>query len=108
MNKFIKVLTATCLAMGTFACSFVEASNLDTYRNLLINKRYTIKYVNITPEERVTNRDKVTLVGNNTMKSAQVSKLLYKPLECVVVADGANRYEEIGVNNLKTLSLIHI
>lgn len=105
MNKFIKVLTATCLAMGTFACSFVEASNLDTYRNLLINKKYTIKYVNITPEERVTNRDKVTLVGNNTMKSGQVSKLLYKPLECVVVADGANRYEEIGVNNLKTCRL---
>lgn len=105
MKKLIKALAVTCLAAGTFACSLAEASNLDTYRNLLMNKRYTIKYVNITPEERVTNRDKITLVGNNTMSTKTASPLTYKPLECVVVADGNKRYEEVGINVFKTCRL---
>lgn len=105
MKKLIKALAVTCLAAGTLACSLVEASNLDTYRNLLINKKYTIKYVNITPEERVTNRDKITLEGNNSMTTKTISPLLYKPLECVVVADGNTRYEEIGTKVFKTCRL---
>lgn len=52
--------------------AIAEASNLDTYRNLLMNKKYTIKYVNITPE-RITNKDKITLTGNNTMSNGNVA-----------------------------------
>ena len=105
MKKIIKVLAVTCLAVGTFACSLVEASNLDTYRNLLLNKKYTIKYVNITPEERITNKDKITLTGNNSMTTSNISTLLYKPLECVVVANGNARYEEVGTTFFKTCRL---
>lgn len=98
MHKFVKAILISCVAVGSMFSTVVEASNLDTYRNLLINKKYTIKYVNVTPEERITNKDKITLTGNNTMGTGSVSKLMYKPVECVVVSDGSNRYEEIGFN----------
>lgn len=98
MNKVWKALVVSCVAVGAMFSAIAEASNLDTYRNLLMNKKYTIKYVNITPEKRITNKDKITLTGNNTMSNGNVSKLMYKPLECVVVSDGSNRYEEVGYN----------
>ena len=98
MNKVWKALVVSCVAVGAMFSAIAEASNLDTYRNLLMNKKYTIKYVNITPEERITNKDKITLTGNNTMSNGNVSKLMYKPLECIVVSDGSNRYEEVGYN----------
>ena len=66
-----------------------EARNSDTYRNLLKNKTYTIKYVDIT------NKDKIHMYGKNSMDTSQSSFLLNSQTESVAVADGNNRYEEI-------------
>ncbi|WP_304221871.1 hypothetical protein [Phascolarctobacterium succinatutens] len=96
MSKIMKSLLLFCITAGTMLSSIAEASNIDTYRDLLISKKYTIKYENVTPEERITNKDKITLTGNNSMRTGNVSRLMYKPLECVVVSDGADRYEEMG------------
>lgn len=106
MKKIIKIATMTgCLLLGALSSGISEASNLDTYRDLLLKKTYTIKYVNITPEERVTNKDKVTLTGSNSMNTNRVSRLQYKPLESVIVADGKKQYEEIGENGFKVCRL---
>lgn len=96
MSNIMKVLLLSCITAGTVFSAIAEASNIDTYRDLLMSKKYTIKYENITPEERITNKDKITLTGNNTMRTGNISRLMYKPLECVVVSDGTNRYEEMG------------
>lgn len=96
MSKIMKVLLLSCITAGTVFSAIAEASNIDTYRDLLMSKKYTIKYENVTPEERITNKDKITLTGNNTMRTGNISRLMYKPLECVVVSDGTNRYEEMG------------
>lgn len=74
MKKLAKMKTkflALCLgvaALGTaVAASPVEASNLDTYKNLLLNRNYTIKYTDITPAPRITNRDSIKIYGKNSI-----------------------------------------
>lgn len=97
-NKW-KVATAAVAAsflMNAALCATAFADNLDTYRNLLLKKTYTIKYTNVTFEPRQTNRDKVSLVGNNYMDISKIDALLYKPTQSVIVSDRDKRYEEVG------------
>ena len=97
-NKW-KMATAAMAAsfiMNAALCGNAFADNLDTYRNLLLKKVYTIKYTNITFEARQTNRDKVSLIGNNYMDIGKVDALLYKPTQSVIVSDRDKRYEEVG------------
>ena len=97
-NKWIKagVAAAACLFLNAALCGTAFADNLDTYRNLLLKKVYTIKYTNITFEPRQTNRDKVSLIGNNYMDIGMIDALLYKPTQSVIVSDKDKRYEEVG------------
>ena len=85
-----------CLLMNAALCGSAFADNLDTYRNLLQKRVFTIKYTNITFEPRQTNRDKVTLVGYNYMDIGNVLALMYKPTQSIIVSDKDNRYEEVG------------
>lgn len=50
IKKFCKVTLALAVAVSSMASVVCEASNLDTYRNLLMRKTYTIKYQEITPQ----------------------------------------------------------
>lgn len=93
--KLLQALLAIGVSAGCMAAS-AEASNLDTYRNLLLKKQYTIKYQDITPEPRVTNKDKIPLYGKNDMERGHSVFLLHKQTESVAVCDGDNRYEEIS------------
>lgn len=105
MKRWMKATMAAFLLAGTCVGGAAEASNLDTYRNLLLKKTYTIRYVNVTPEERVTNKDKVSMTGRNSLATKNVSQLTYKPLECVVTSDGKRKYEESGMKGLLTCRL---
>lgn len=93
--KILQALLAIGVSAGYMAAS-AEASNLDTYRNMLLKKQYTIKYQDITPEPRVTNKDKIPLYGKNDMERSHSVFLLHKQTESVAVGDGDNRYEEIS------------
>lgn len=93
-GKFSLLMFSLLLGVGFITTTNVEARNSDTYRNLLKNKTYTIKYVDVTPELRRTNKDKIHMYGSNTMDSSEAVFLLYKQTENIVVADGKNRYEE--------------
>lgn len=95
MKCIAKAAILAVLAAGIFGVGIAEASNLDTYRNLIIGKRYTIKYTSITPEERVTNKNLTSLTGSDSMGGGD-NDFLYKPLDGVIVSDGDRRYEEIG------------
>lgn len=86
-------------------CS-VEASNLDTYRNLLMKQTYTIRYVDITPEVRMTNKDKIPMYGRNTMDQSQSCFLTNKQVEYLLVADGENKYEEMEAGDFKQCRLV--
>lgn len=95
-NKIFKVLLPVAICTCCVMSSDAEARNSDTYRNLLMKKTYTIKYVDITPEPRVTNRDKIPMYGKNDMDRSQSVFLLNKQTESVAVSDGNNSYEEIS------------
>ena len=96
LEKILKGMLAVCVSAGCLAAADAEASNLDTYRNLLMKKKYTIKYQDITPEPRVTNKDKIPMYGKRDMERSQSAFLLHKQTESVAVCDGDARYEEIG------------
>lgn len=100
-NKII----AVALGIVALGCGFnmpnAEARNIDTYRNLLMKKTYTIKFRDITPEPRITNKDSIHMYGKNAMDRSQSIFLLYKPTQGIVTADGENRYEELGYGDLK-------
>lgn len=105
MNRFLRAAVIAFAAAGTCCASVAEASNLDTYRNLLLKKTYTIRYVNITPEERVTNKDKVTLNGYNSMQTKNISTFMYKPLEGLITSDGKRKYEQTGTDGFYSCRL---
>lgn len=101
MNKFLGIFLGV-LALGfCINASSVEARNSDTYRDLLLKKTYTIKFRDITPEPRITNKDSVKMYGKNDMDRSQSTFMLYKPTSGVVTADGDNRYEELGYGDMK-------
>ena len=71
----------------------VEAEPMDAYREMLVNKTYTIKYTNITPETRQTNRNRVVMMDGNMNDPMSA---MYQPTQSIVVCDGDKRYEESG------------
>ena len=95
-NKWGAATVAASIFLNAALCTTAFADNLDTYRNLLLKKVYTIKYTNVTFEPRQTNREKVTLVGSNYMDMGKVDALMYKPTQSVIVSDKDRRYEEVG------------
>lgn len=103
--KMATIAVAASFILNAALTTTTFADNLDSYRNLLMKKVYTIKYQNITFEPRQTNRDKVSLIGNNYMDISKVDALLYKPTQSIIVSNGDNRYEEVGNERFATCRL---
>lgn len=83
----------------------VKASNLDFYRNILLSGKYTIKYENITPQPRVTNRDKIELFGKNGLAVNKNDYLTNKQIIGIITSNGPDRYEEVGDGNFNMCRL---
>lgn len=91
MKKFI---IATLLF---FFCSLpVNAAKIDLYREILMSNYYTIRYDNLTPAPRVTNRDRVELYGKSGLAVESNDYLLNKPKSGVITCAGNEKYEEVG------------
>jgi hypothetical protein len=106
MNKGLGMgMLLTVLALGV-AMPQANASNLDTYRNLLIKGTYMIKYDNITPLPRVTNKDKINFYGYSGMAIDKNDYLTNRQISGVLVSDGNNRYEEVGDANYNMCRLM--
>ncbi len=73
-----------------------EAAKTDVYRDILLSKSYTIKYDNITPPKRPTNKDKAPLFGSSGMAVEKNDYLTNRRRSGIVTSDGENRYEEVG------------
>ena len=93
--RFIEILFI-CLVVNITLVPFVEASQLDYYRDLLLKKVYTIRYENITPPPRVTNRDKIELFGKNGLAVNKNDYLTNKQIIGIITSNGEDRYEEVG------------
>lgn len=101
MKKFFLIIMA-------FMCFFstCEAAKIDAYQKILESGRYTIRYDNLTPAPRVTNRDAVELYGKNGLAVEGKDFFLNRPLSGVIVSDGENRYEEIGYQSFFQCRLV--
>lgn len=95
MKKIFTALLTGMAVVNTFAFSCAEASKLDPYRDMLAQNKLTLRYENITPLPRVTNKDKISFYGKNGMSVDKASFLLHKPIDGIVVINGDEKYEEV-------------
>ncbi len=91
MKKFFLLIIAL-FALSSSA----DAAKVDAYRALLESRSYTIRYDNLTPAPRVTNRDSVELYGKSGLALEQNDFFLNRPLSGVITSSGDDRYEEVG------------
>ena len=98
-----KILLIAALMMIT---STANAAKIDAYQKILESGRYTIRYDNLTPAPRVTNRNVVELYGKNGLKVEGNDFFLNRPLSGIIVSDGTNRYEEVGYKDFFQCRLI--
>lgn len=96
MKKIFAALLTGMALLNTMAFSSAEAGKLDPYRDMLAQKKFTLRYENITPLPRVTNKDKISFYGKNGMAVDKASFLLHKPIEGIVVVSGDEKYEEVA------------
>ena len=98
-----KILLIAALMMIT---STATAAKIDAYQKILESGRYTIRYDNLTPAPRVTNRNVVELYGKNGLKVEGNDFFLNRPLSGIIVSDGTNRYEEVGYKDFFQCRLV--
>ena len=83
-------------ALIFFVTAGAEAAKIDAYREILLGNSYTIRYENLTPAPRVTNKDRVELYGKSGLAIEENDYLLNRPRIGIITADGSDRYEEVG------------
>ena len=101
MRNFLLMLLALLMMSAQ-----VSAAKIDAYQKILESGRYTIRYDNLTPAHRITNRDVVKLYGKNGLAVEGNDFFLNRPLSGVIIGDGENRYEEIGYENFFQCRLV--
>lgn len=101
MKTFFLLITALMIFSAQ-----VEAAKIDAYQKILDGGHYTIRYDNLTPAPRITNRDVAELYGKNGLIVGGNDFFLNRPLSGVIVADGENRYEEIGYKDFFQCRLV--
>ena len=91
----LKLLLLNLILLPTFMLK-TEAGYLEIYRNILTSKNYTIRYENITPAPRISNKDRMELFGSSGMAVNQNDYLTNKFKRGIVIGSGNDRYEEVG------------
>ena len=76
-----------------------ETAKIDIYREMLVKNCYTIRYENLTPAPRVTNRDRVELYGKSGLAVEANDYLTNKPKNGIITAENLDKYEEVGFDN---------
>ncbi len=104
-KRCLAAALGSLILLGTACLPAAEAARIDTYRNILQKGSYTIRYDNITPSERVTNRDKMELFGRSGMAVDRNDYLINRQKSGIVVSDGKRRYEEVGDGNFNSCCL---
>lgn len=104
-EKWLQLVLGGVFLMGSIFYAEAEAARIDAYRNILQKGTYTIKYENITPSERVTNRDKMDVFGRAGMSVDKNDYLTNRQKSGIVVSNGDRRYEEVGDGNFNSCCL---
>lgn len=103
-RKWKFLLLGAWMAMGSVLPS-AEASDLDNYREMLRSNVYTIRYENLTPAPRVTNRDRMDLFGKSGMAVDENDYFTNRPKSGIITGNGKDKYEEVGDDSFKMCRL---
>lgn len=91
--KKLLILLATMLIFS----NQTDAAKIDTYREILLSGRYSIKYENITPLPRQSNKDKIDIFGKSGLAVETTDYFTNRSVAGILVADGEDRrYQEVG------------
>ena len=101
----MKKLLFVMLAMIMLSAE-VSAAKIDMYREILLSHKYTIRYDNITPAPRVTNKDKMELYGKSGLSVSSNDIFLNRPVSGIITSDGDDRYEQVGNEDFYQCRLI--
>lgn len=93
MKKFILLLIIL------LASSTAEAAKIDAYKEILTSHRYIIRYENLTPIQRVTNRDAAELYGKSGLILENNDFFRNRPVSGIITENGENKYEEVGYSD---------
>ena len=77
----------------------VDAAKIDAYQKILLSNSYTIRYDNITPAPRITNRDRVELYGKTGLAVESNDYFLNRPKSGIITSEENDKYEEVGVSD---------
>ena len=91
MKKFLIAVLLIFIFAGN-----ANAAKIDSYREILLGNSYTIRYDNLTPAPRVTNRDRVELYGKSGLSVENNDYLLNKQKSGIITCAGNDKYEEVG------------
>lgn len=91
VKKFLMIILLIFLFLQT-----AEASKIDAYQKILLSNSYTIRYENLTPAPRVTNKDRVELYGKSGLAVESNDYLLNKAKSGIITSENQNKYEEVG------------
>ena len=103
LKKIFSFILAAIFLLSTNA----YAEKIDHYREILLSKKYTIKYENITPLPRTTNKDRVNLFGKDGLAVNTNEYFTNRALTGILVADGEDhRYQEISYGDFNQCWLL--
>ena len=71
MKKIFAALLTGMVLLNTMAFSSAEAGKLVSYRDMLAQKKFTLRYENITPLPRVTNKDKLVYIEKAILEDSK-------------------------------------
>lgn len=91
MKKLLMIIAFILLITPT-----VDAAKIDVYREMLQSGNYTIRYENLTPAPRITNKNNIELYGKNGLAVEGNDFFLNRPLSGIITSNNENRYEEVG------------
>ena len=91
-----KIFSALLVGAALTAVSLpsVDAAKLDSYRAMMDTHRCTVLYENITPAERLHNRDKIQLSMWAKEDMADAPEYVSRAYRGVLVLNGSEKYEE--------------
>jgi len=91
-----KIIAALLMgaALTITSISPAAAAKLDAYRAMMENRSCTVRYENITPSERLHNRDKVTLSMWAKEDMAAAPEYVSRAYRGMLILGGADKYEE--------------
>lgn len=91
-----KIIAALLMgaALTITSISPAAAAKLDAYRAMMENRNCTVRYENITPSERLHNRDKVTLSMWAKEDMAAAPEYVSRAYRGMLILGGADKYEE--------------